>query len=141
MGGVMSTIKGWLFAEDASEIDEEPDPEPISNQGRRKRPILALHSSRQEEIFVRRPTSQEDALFPADCLKGRRPIVINLQALDAATTQRVFDFLKGVVYGVDGHMEKVAEGIYVLTPRDMTIQAEDLMHAREKQETLWQDYS
>jgi cell division inhibitor SepF len=140
MGGVMTTIKGWLFAEDAAEPGEEPDAEPVSGQVRRKNPILALHSSRQEEIFVRKPKSQEDALFPADCLKARRPIVVNLQTLDAATTQRVFDFLKGVVYGVDGHMEKVAEGIYVLTPRDMMIQAEELARTGE-QETLWQDYS
>ena len=137
----MSTIKGWLFAEDASEAGQESDPEPVAHHGRRKNPILALHSSRQEEIFVRKPKSQEDALFPADCLKARRPIVVNLQQLDASTTQRVFDFLKGVVYGVDGHMEKVAEGIYVLTPRDMVIQAEDLARGADKQETLWQDYS
>jgi cell division inhibitor SepF len=140
MGGVMSTFKRWLFAEDATEPAEELDPEPAASSGRRKSPIL-LHSSRQGEIYVRKPKSQEDALFPADCLKARRPIVVNLQQLDATTTQRVFDFLKGVVYGVDGHMEKVAEGIYVLTPRDLMIQAEELARTGDKQEALWQDYS
>jgi len=122
MSGVFEKVKSWLLAE---EDDEEQVILPSANEDRpKRRPFLSLHSVRQEEIFLRRPRSLEDAQVCGDCLKARRPVVVNLKSLDETKARRVLDFLSGVIYAIDGHMQAAGEGIYLLTPSTMAIAAE-----------------
>jgi len=118
MSGVLERVKGWLFAED----DGDETPAPVSREPG-ARPRLLLHP-RQDEIFVRWPKSLDDAQVSADCLKARRPVVVNLKVLEEHTARRVLDFLGGVVYAIDGNLEQAGDGIYVLAPGNMLITAE-----------------
>jgi len=128
---MLERVKGWLFAEE----ELEPEPLPESGQAARRKPILSLHSSRStDEIFLRRPKSLEDAQVCADCLKARRPVVVNVNAMDDLKARRVLDFLGGVIYAVDGYLESAGEGIYLLTPNSVVITAET--NGRRADETL-----
>lgn len=118
MSGVLERVKGWLFAEDDG--DEVAAPVRVETGAR---PRLLLHS-RQDEIFVRWPKSMDDAQVCADCLKARRPVVVNLKVLEEHKARRVLDFLGGVVYAIDGHLEQAGDGIYILAPANMLITAE-----------------
>lgn len=118
MSGVLERVKGWLFAED----DDDGGVAPTATETG-ARPRLLLHP-RQDEIFVRWPKSLDDAQVCADCLKARRPVVVNLKVLEEHKARRVLDFLGGVVYAIDGHLEQAGDGIYVLTPSSTLITAE-----------------
>ncbi|HUT74340.1 MAG TPA: cell division protein SepF [Armatimonadota bacterium] len=118
MSGVVERVKGWLFAED----DGDETAAPVSAD-RGAKPRLLLHP-RQDEIFVRWPKSLDDAQVCADCLKARRPVIVNLRMLEDLQARRVLDFLGGVVYAIDGHLEQAGDGIYVLAPAAMLITAE-----------------
>lgn len=121
MSGMLERVKGWLFAEE----EGEPDPLPGHGPAARRKPLLALHTSRNaDEIFLRRPKSIDDAQVCADCLKARRAVVVNVNALDDGKARRVLDFLGGVVYAVDGFLEQAGEGIYLMTPNSVQITAE-----------------
>ena len=117
MSGVLERVKGWLFAE-----DDDGGVAPATTETG-ARPRLLLHS-RQDEIFVRWPKSLDDAQVCADCLKARRAVVVNLKVLEEHKARRVLDFLGGVVYAIDGHLEQAGDGIYVLTPSSTLITAE-----------------
>lgn len=137
MSGLVDRVKGWLFSE------EEDDPEEVELDSapavRRKRPtLLNLHPSRQDEIYVRRLRSQEDARACADCLKYRRPVVVNLKHLDDPTARRAFDFLSGVIYAIDGHIEEAGEGIFLLTPSNLSI-ATDHEELHVQEEPFWSE--
>jgi len=119
MSGVLERVKGWLFAE--NDGDESVAPV-VTDPG--AKPRLLLHP-RQDEIFVRWPKSLDDAQVCADCLKARRPVVVNLKVLEEHKARRVLDFLGGVVYAIDGHLEQVGDGIYILAPANMLITAEN----------------
>jgi len=120
MSGMLDRVKGWLFAEEEIEPETLPPSQPA-----KRRPLLSLHASRNtDEIFLRRPKSLDDAQVCADCLKARRPVVVNVNALDDLKARRVLDFLGGVVYAVDGYLEQAGEGIYLLTPNSVVITAE-----------------
>jgi cell division inhibitor SepF len=117
---MLDRVKGWLFAEEEIEPETLPPSQPA-----KRRPLLSLHASRNtDEIFLRRPKSLDDAQVCADCLKARRPVVVNVNALDDLKARRVLDFLGGVVYAVDGYLEQAGEGIYLLTPNSVVITAE-----------------
>ena len=118
MSGVLERVKGWLFAED----DDDGGVAPAATETG-ARPRLLLHP-RQDEIFVRWPKSLDDAQVCADCLKARRPVVVNLKVLEEHKARRVLDFLFGVVYALDGHLEQAGDGIYVVTPSSTLITSE-----------------
>ena len=120
MSGMLDRVKGWLFAEEEIEPETLPPSQPA-----KRRPLLSLHASRNtDEIFLRRPKSLDDAQVCADCLKARRPVVVNVNAPDDLKARRVLDFLGGDVYAVDGYLEQAGEGIYLLTPNSVVITAE-----------------
>ena len=52
------------------------------------------------------------------------PVVVNLKSLEPDTALRVFDFLAGVVYAIEGQMESVGDGIFLLTPKEVEIATE-----------------
>lgn len=131
MSGVLERVKGWLFAED----DGGEATAPTKQEGR-ARPRLLLHP-RHDEIFVRWPKSLDDAQVCADCLKARRPVIVNLKVLEDYMARRVLDFLGGVVYAIDGHLESAGDGIYVLAPANMLITAEGEEQPFAGDDDLW----
>tara|TARA_Y100000590_G_C15719549_1_gene1013081 strand:+ start:2293 stop:2499 length:207 start_codon:yes stop_codon:yes gene_type:complete len=56
---------------------------------------------------------------PASSYKSGTATIIHLNPEDKDTGRRIVDFFSGLAYGTDGSFEKVAEGIYLLTPAGM----------------------
>ena len=135
MSGVLERVKGWLFAE-----DDGDDAAPAHHVDGAPKPRLLLHP-RHDEIFVRWPKSLDDAQVCADCVKARRPVVVNLKVLEEHKARRVLDFLGGVVYAVDGHLEQAGEGIFVLAPANMLITAEGEEQGLTASTDLWTEPS
>ena len=48
------------------------------------------------------------------------------QQLDEAQTRRLVDFISGVTYALDGHMKRVARGVYLCSPTDIPIEELDM---------------
>lgn len=67
------------------------------------------------------PENFEDARGIADHLKTKKPVIINLESLDTDVARRVVDFLSGAVYGLDGNIQKVAAGIFLIAPYNVSI--------------------
>ncbi|MCS7236335.1 MAG: cell division protein SepF [Armatimonadota bacterium] len=116
--GAIRRLMGFLG------FDEEVEDEPVEEAGERRTPVLRLHAARQMEIVVLQPRSFDDARTAAEYLKGRRPIVVNLREADREVAQRIVDFLCGVDYALDGHLQRVAEDIFLFTPSHVVISAE-----------------
>ena len=53
------------------------------------------------------------------------PVIMNLQGADDAIARRLVDFASGLVFGLDGKIEMVASRVYLLTPADMEVSAEE----------------
>lgn len=118
MGAIRRLIEFLGFEDD---VEQQPLEE--GEVGRRA-PILRLHTTRQMEIVVLQPRTFDDARTAAEYLKGRRPIVVNLREADREVAQRIVDFLCGVDYALDGHLQRVAEDIFLFTPQHVVISAE-----------------
>lgn len=70
----------------------------------------------QMKLVIMQPISFEEARDIANHLKERKPIVINLEAVDNPTSRRIVDFLSGAVYALDGSIKKVSNGIFLIAP-------------------------
>ncbi|MEE2683106.1 MAG: cell division protein SepF [Actinomycetota bacterium] len=60
--------------------------------------------------------SFDDVMLPAQSYKDGFPTIIHLIAEPKEVGRRIIDFYSGLAFGTDGSFEKVAEGLYLLTP-------------------------
>jgi len=71
------------------------------------------------------PKSFNDAQQVADKFKQSIPVVLNLQGTETALAKRLIDFASGLTYALDGGMQRIAEKVFMLTPRNVQISAEE----------------
>ena len=78
------------------------------------------------------PKSFNDAQQVADRFKDSIPVVLNLQGTDTDLSKRLIDFASGLTYALDGGMQRVADRVFMLTPRNVEISAEERAQLIEK---------
>lgn len=71
------------------------------------------------------PSSFNQAQEVADKFKGGQPVVLDLAGADRDLSRRLIDFSSGLCYGLGGHMEKVANHVYLLTPQGVEVPADE----------------
>ena len=63
-----------------------------------------------------RPRRFDSAQEIADKFKDGQPVIMNLEGTERDVSRRLIDFASGLCYGLNGTMEKVATGVYLLKP-------------------------
>lgn len=86
------------------------------------RPIPAAPTAKPHIVA---PTSFNQVQEVADNIKANVPVIMNLQDVDRDLARRLIDFASGLCYGQSGTMERVANSVYLLTPSDVEVSAED----------------
>ncbi len=76
----------------------------------------AARSGNGNEPTTIRPRRFDQAQEVADRYKEGLPVIMNLEGADREVARRLIDFASGLCYGLDGSMEKVANGVYLLKP-------------------------
>ena len=89
-------------------------PRQINNRGQ----VSAMNTNAMmSKVIIREPKDYSDAQNIADCLKESLPVFVNLQRLDKGQGRRVIDFLGGVIYAVDGEIQRVGNDLFLCTPK------------------------
>jgi cell division inhibitor SepF len=78
------------------------------------------------------PKSFNDAQQIADKFKDGIPVILNLQGSDTDLAKRLIDFASGLTYALDGGMQRIADKVFMLTPRNVEISAEERARLIEK---------
>ncbi len=121
---------GWEAEEEEEEIEEREtardnlqQPQFLQQTGLKKQQskVVNIHSSGQFKVVVMQPENFDNAQDICDHLKDKKPIVVNLEGLEKESAQRVIDFLSGSVYALDGNIQKVSTGIFVVAPNNVDI--------------------
>jgi cell division inhibitor SepF len=84
------------------------------------------------EIHLVVPKNFNDAQQIADKFKADIPVVVNMQGSDVELAKRMVDFCSGLTYALDGGMQRVADKIFLLTPRNVEVSAEERARLLEK---------
>jgi cell division inhibitor SepF len=98
---------------------EEPQP----RRGRRRAP--AGNGGGVASMHVVTPRSFNDAQQVADEFKRSKPVIINLQSTDRELSKRLIDFSSGMTYALGGGMQRISQGIFLLTPENVEVSAEE----------------
>ena len=78
------------------------------------------------------PKSFNDAQQIADQFKEAIPVILNLQSTDTDLSKRLIDFASGLTYALDGGMQRIADKVFLLTPRNVEVSAEERARLIEK---------
>lgn len=78
------------------------------------------------------PKSFNDAQQVADKIKDGVPVILNLQSSDSDLSKRLIDFASGLTYGLNGGMQRIADRVFLLTPRNVEVSAEEQARLVEK---------
>lgn len=120
---------GWLdkianilgYADQDDELEDLEDEQEGEPMGRKKAPILSLHTSPEVKIIIMTPEGFDEAEKGANYLKNRKPLVVNLSKVTKEVAQRLLDFLSGTVFALDGSMQRVSTDAFLFVPSNMTI--------------------
>ena len=85
--------------------------------------VRPLPGSAKPEVVS--PTRFDDVQDVADAFKRSQPVIVNLQGVDKDLSRRLIDFASGLCYGLEGEMERVAEQVFLVTPKGAEISADD----------------
>jgi cell division inhibitor SepF len=78
------------------------------------------------------PRSFNDVQDVADKFKDTIPVILNLQGTDTDLSKRLIDFSSGLTYALDGGMQRIADKVFLLTPRNVEVSAEERARLVEK---------
>lgn len=111
--GILDDAKPRLEAYD--------DDEETSEISGKKNKVVKIHTTAQLKLVVMQPESFEEARDIAIHLKSKKPVVMNLELVERDIQRRIVDFLSGAVYALDGSMQKVSNGIFLIAPYNVGI--------------------
>jgi cell division inhibitor SepF len=116
------------------EIDEIFADEPASPRARTRvlRPVGNGRAAEQVRVHLVVPKNFNDAQQIADKFKDSIPVILNLQGADTDLSKRLIDFASGLTYALDGGMQRIAEKVFLLTPRNVEVSAEERARLLEK---------
>ncbi len=73
------------------------------------------------KVFLYQPAEFDDARTVVDNLKAQKPVVLNLEMLEGSEAKKIFDFCNGAIYALDGRIEKISRGIFLLAPKNVDV--------------------
>ena len=122
--------------------DDWTDPEPEDAQRtsilrpraetRRVRNLEPVRGPGTSRVHLILPRSFNDAQQVADRFKNGVPVILNLQSADSELSKRLIDFASGLTYALDGGMQRIADKVFLLTPSDVELSAEDRARMLER---------
>jgi cell division inhibitor SepF len=127
-------------APDFDDIFSDDDYRPSSRQSamsstRSAPPVRAVPSMQEQQpvrVHLVVPKNFNDAQIIADKFKGNVPVILNLQQSETELSKRLIDFASGLTYALDGGMQRVADKVFLLTPKNVEVSAEERQRLLEK---------
>jgi len=89
---------------------------PIQNKG-------INPNTSQFKLVVIEPKSFDECPKLVDSLKAKKPVIINLEKAESDTARKIFDFLSGATYALNGNVQKVANNIFIFAPENVDVHA------------------
>lgn len=82
---------------------------------------FSVTSTGDFKLVLIEPKGFEECPKLVDSLKSHKPIIINLERLGTDVARKIFDFLSGATYALNGNVQKIANNIFVFAPENVDI--------------------
>ena len=103
-------------ASDYTEPATEPSSDRFSGQ--------VINISGNPKLALHHITVFKDSSVPADDLRKRKAVIVNMENVDKATARRIVDFLSGCIYAIGGKVKKVSQATYLFSPSNVEVEGD-----------------
>ncbi|MCR4723759.1 MAG: cell division protein SepF [Eubacteriales bacterium] len=134
IGEKILNLLGWEYADDDEDLDDDQfeqvqsrnrKKEVDTRKKKRKGEIVKEAEGSSGEIVIVEPTRKSDARIISDELKSGRTVVVHVRTMDLDDTTRLYDFITGAAYALEGKVQQVSDNVIVLAPRNIDISTND----------------
>ena len=115
-------FEDWTDSESDQQTVRTPAVRAAARAGRPQIEVVPNPSNVRVHLVL--PRSFNDAQQIADKFKQGLPVILNLQGADNELSKRLIDFASGLTYALNGGMQRVADKVFLLTPRNVEVSAE-----------------
>jgi cell division inhibitor SepF len=117
----------------ADERGDSTRPAPVANIAERRRPQAGPSGvvTDLSRIVTLHPRTYNEARQIGESFRDGKPVIMNLTEMDDADAKRLVDFAAGLSFGLRGSIERVTNKVFLLSPRDVDVTAEDKARIRE----------
>ena len=129
--GYGQKVKKWFFDEDGDEVEEyedvEIDTEPKTSLFEQAKfsktsdSIKALNAYKDSQLILFEPRAFAETQDIANHLKQKKAAVVNLHRLQKEQSKRVVDFLSGVIFAIEGDIQRIGPRIFLCTPKNIGV--------------------
>ncbi|MEU9511195.1 cell division protein SepF [Micromonospora sp. NPDC048169] len=91
----------------------------------RERERVAPEDEQRYQITTLHPTTYREARTIGEHFRDGVPVIINLTEMDEADARRLVDFAAGLAFGLRGTIERVTNRVFLLSPANVQVTAED----------------
>jgi cell division inhibitor SepF len=127
----------------ATAADPPPRPDPPTNVRRipsarpaeppvRAEPSSTVRPVQSAKVHVTMPTTFNDVEEVGDRFRNGIPVIMNLANASETVAKRVLDFASGLIYGLDGRIERVGDRVFLLTPIGVEVSSEERRKLSER---------
>jgi cell division inhibitor SepF len=82
-------------------------------------------------ITTLHPRTYNDARALGEAFREGTPVIMNLTEMDDVDAKRIVDFSAGLVFGLHGTIERVTQKVFLLSPANVTVTAEQKQRLAE----------
>ena len=87
--------------------------------------VRSIPTQAPRQVHVVEPRIFDDAQDFADRFKGGVPVIVNMRLTEPNHGPKILQFASGLVYGLNGRLQKVGDQVYLLTPFNMEVSADE----------------
>lgn len=103
---------------------EQPMEDLEQKRPKRSAKVVEHPSSAKSLVVVIEPRAFEESLEIIENLKAKKSVILNLHLLDMVQSQRIVDFLSGATHALEGHQQRIGDGVFLFTPSTVAIRSE-----------------
>jgi len=118
---LLDKVKNFVApVQDNLEVDAE-EPQTLSEYEQPTNKKLNTQVSADTKMILFEPRSFDEAEDVARFLKNQKAAVVNLHRLNRDSAQRSIDFLTGVIFALDGSIQKIGHNVILCTPKSIGV--------------------
>jgi cell division inhibitor SepF len=133
-------VSGRPPASRPSEAPLRPEPSNVRRLGPRSSEPAA-HAPRgastartvpSGKVHVTNPTTFNDVEEVGNRFRSDIPVIMNLAGANEMVAKRLLDFASGLIYGLEGRIERVGDRVFLLTPKNVDVSTEERRRLSER---------
>jgi len=96
-----------------------------SHQSTASQPALIEEVASSYNIMTLQPRSYSEARKVGEYFREGNPVIINLDDMEESERKRLVDFASGLVFGLNGRIERISLKVFLLSPANVNVSNED----------------